>query len=305
VNEPGSSNVLCFGEALWDCLPQGRFPGGASLNVACHLARLGSSAWLVSGVGDDADGNELLERMRDWRISVELVGRESGKPTGTVRVSLDNGAPTYDIVEDVAWDYIDIPASLPDACTPVGAIVYGSLAQRTSRNRDALQKLCDLVPGAMKVFDVNLRPPHDSPDLVRALMQNADLIKLNDAEASALFGETSDSGELETIARTIAEQTCCDRICITAGSNGAGLLDMGSWVRAESHPAVVRDTVGAGDAFLAALVDGLLSTPGQPAETLERASRLAGFVASSDGATPDYASQEFARNDRDVPAKSD
>jgi fructokinase len=293
VNESGPINVLCFGEALWDCLPEGRFPGGASLNVACHLARLGSSAWLVSGVSDDADGNELLERMRDWRISVELVGRESGKPTGTVRVSLDNGAPTYDIVEDVAWDCIDIPASLPDACTPVGAIVYGSLAQRTAHNRNSLQKLFGLAPGAMKVFDVNMRPPHDSPELIRKLMQDADLVKLNDEEASALFGETSDSGKLETIARTIAEQTRCDRICITAGSEGAGLLDTSQWVWADSHPVAVRDTVGAGDAFLAALVDGLLSTPGQPAEILERASRLAGFVASSDGATPDYRSQEF------------
>ena len=293
MTEQDNLNVLCFGEALWDRFPSGRHIGGAPVNVAYHLSRLGCVAWPVTAVGDDELGHEMLATLAAWGLRCELIGMHTDKPTGIVDVTLNNGSPSYDIVEEVAWDYVDVPAALPDRCFPVDAIVFGSLAQRTAHNRDSLGRLLDLLPGALKVFDVNMRPPYDAPERIRALMQRADLIKLNDDEARILSGQSSDTADPETIAREIAAQTSCDRICVTAGASGAGLLETDRWIWVDSDPVEVRDTVGAGDSFLAALVHGLLAAPDRPARTLARASRLAGFVAGSDGATPEYVFEDL------------
>ena len=139
-----------------------------------------------------------------------------------------------------------------------------------------------------KVFDVNLRPPHNDYDLVWQLARNADLVKLNDEEITAVLGGGGTAGCLEDGAREIADRAGCDRVCITAGADGAGLLDGGNWYWSKGEKIVVGDTVGAGDAFLAALVAGLISTPEEPESILAKASRLAGLVASSRGATPLY-----------------
>ena len=293
MSDKTSLHILCFGEALWDCFPGGRHIGGAPVNVAYHLTKLGSTAWPVSAVGDDTLGREMLDRLQSWGLRCELIGRRTDKPTGIVDVTLSNGSASYEIAEDVAWDYIDAPAPLKGDCANADAIIYGSLSQRSAHNRESLGRFLDLAPGALRVFDVNLRPPHFEPDHVRSLLQHADLIKLNDEEILSLFGDSADSADLEQLARSVAEQTHCARICVTAGSSGAGLLDSDSWLWVESKPIEVRDTVGAGDSFLAALVHGLLTTPEQPRRNLERASRLAGFVASSDGATPEYSVEDL------------
>lgn len=283
-----SPKVLCFGEALWDCLPEGRHVGGAPLNVAYHLSQLGCSAWPVSGVGDDSAGREMLQRLEDWQLSTELLGTTSNKPTGRVNVRLDQGMPTYDILEDVAWDYIDLPPSLPPGCQPVDAIVYGSIAQRTAHNRKTLQMLFDQAPGALKVFDVNLRPPFDAHAVIWSLARTAGLLKLNDEEAMILLDQPSPTANFEANARELQKQSGCEKICITAGSVGAGLLHQNIWYWVDSIPTRVRDTVGAGDSFLAALVQGLLQSPVQPEAALQRAVVLASIVAGSDGATPTY-----------------
>lgn len=280
--------TLCFGEALWDCLPDARHLGGAPLNVAYHLSKLGCSAWVVSSVGDDADGRELLHRLGDWALPTELISTRSGKPTGLVKVSVDQGSPTYHIVEDVAWDYIDLPARLPERCTPIDAIVYGSLAQRSGNNREALRRLLEVTPDALKVFDVNLRPPFDALDRIWSLMREASLIKLNDEELATVLGRSLAEIDFEADARELSVKTECERICITAGATGAGLLYQNTWHWIAAVPVDVRDTVGAGDAFLAALVQGLLESPGSPQVALQRAIALSSFVAGSDGATPSY-----------------
>jgi fructokinase len=283
-----ADNVLCFGEALWDCLPDSRHIGGAPLNAAYHLSRLGCSAWPVSSVGDDPAGHELLDCLMAWGIPTDLIGTRPDKQTGIVEVSIQRGSPTYCIAEDVAWDYIDLPDSLPDSCQPVDAVVFGSLAQRTAFNREALRRLCEAVPEALRVFDVNIRPPFDSADRIRALAQEANLIKLNDEEAAIMLGQSEVPIDIEASARELHAQTGCDRICITAGSAGAGFLNLGTWHWVDAERVRARDTVGAGDAFLAALVHGLLVSPGMPEAVLRRAAILASFVVGSDGATPQY-----------------
>lgn len=281
-------SVLCFGEVLWDCLPHGRFVGGAPLNVAYHLTKLGSPAWPVTSVGDDELGRELLDRIRDAGIATDLVGIRPDRPTGVVNVTLDKGSPSYDIVEDVAWDYIDIPDPLPAACKPVGAMVFGSLAQRSEHNRHALRELLDRAASTLKVLDVNRRPPFDAPTLIWQLAEAADLIKINDDEAAWLLEMDTEAIDLQRAARAVAARADCRKVCITGGAIGAGLLVADEWYWVDATPTRVRDTIGAGDSFLAALVHGMLTSPEHPERALQAAAQLAAFVAGSDGATPDY-----------------
>lgn len=282
------ASVLCFGEVLWDCLPDGRFIGGAPFNVAYHLTKLGCLAWPVTSVGNDTLGQELLEGIRAAGVAADLVGLRSDKQTGVVQVTLDEGSPSYQIVEDVAWDYIDVPDRLPGACLPVAAVVYGSLALRSDYNPRALRKLLDHSGPALKVFDVNRRPPFDSRKLILQLAASADLIKLNDEEAAWLLERDAETLDFEREARTLADKVDCGQVCITGGASGAGLLIGEEWYWVDAIPAEVRDTIGAGDSFLAALVHGMLTAPEHPRDALRNASRVAAYVAGSAGATPDY-----------------
>ena len=288
LDSNSTHNVLCFGEVLWDRLPDGEFPGGAPMNVAYHLTKLGCTAWLLSSVGDDAPGLELLRRLRDWGVQCDFVNVDSSRPTGLVNVTIENGSPSYEIVENVAWDQIVVPDELAATCQFADAIVYGSLAMRGRHNRSSLAHLLEQAQSSLKVFDVNLRPPYDDHDLIWQLAREADLVKLNDEEINEILGPDNAFDDLEQCARKIARLADCDRVCVTAGPDGAGLLDHGRWFWARGEEVVVSDTVGAGDAFLAALVAGLIKNPDIPEQILARASRLAGFVASQKGATPDY-----------------
>ena len=282
------SSVLCFGEALWDCPPAGRFVGGAPLNVAYHLTKLGVRAWPFSSVGDDRLGQELLNRIRDWGVPIDLIGVAVGKPPGVVNVTVVVGSPSYDIATDVAWDHIAVPGELPADVEPIGAVVFGSLAQRGRHNRDSLQQLLAIAASALKVFDVNLRPPFVSLARVWRLAGQADLIKLNDEEAGVLLNLRQRSPAPEQIARELSRRSQCARVCLTCGSAGAGYLDAGDWYWSDSESVEVADTIGAGDSFLAALLHGLLTAPDRPDRALKTAARLAGFVAANAGATPDY-----------------
>ena len=194
--------VICFGEVLWDCLPDGRFVGGAPLNVAYHMTKLGSAAWPASSVGDDELGHELLDQIRARSLPTDLVGVVKDRPTGVVNVTFDNGSPTYDIVTNVAWDRIEVPAEMP----PVSAVVFGSLALRSEHNHRQLLCLLALSPGALGVFDVNIRPPYGTHELVWMLASHADLVKLNDDEAASLLGVSPQTDDLEQSARSIAER---------------------------------------------------------------------------------------------------
>ena len=279
--------ILCFGEVLWDSLPRGLFPGGAPINVAYHLKQLGSLPIPVTAVGDDFLGRDLLLRMQRWGLRTDFVSVLAHKSTGAVQAKLDaRGTASYTILEDVAWDWIEISPALETVASQCSAVVYGSLAQRTKNNQQQLVRLMEQAPHAMKVFDVNLRAPFDSAELVWQLAAKADLIKLNDEELGRLLGEGYD--RLETGARLFAERAGCSVICVTAGAKGAGLLLDGAWFWSPSEPIIVADTIGAGDSFLAALVHGLLGVNCSPVDVLRRATRLAEFVASKEGATPAY-----------------
>ena len=283
--------ILCFGEILWDFLPAGLFPGGAPCNVAYHLHRQNAQVHLLSAIGRDLLGDELLRRLHHWGLSTETIVRHQGLPTGYVVATLGtDGDASYEIVPSVAWDQILVETEGLRAAMTAQALVFGSLAQRAPFNRAALNRLLAVIPAeAWRVFDVNLRPPHDDLDLVRHLADRTTLLKLNAAEAARLHdGGTESPGREEADARTLASRHGCRVVCVTAGERGAGLLRDGQWHWENGQKVAVADTVGAGDAFLAALVAGLLGGQLSDTDCLARACRLGEWVASQRGATPAY-----------------
>lgn len=283
--------VVCFGEMLWDILPAGLFPGGAPFNVACHLQQLGLRPHLASATGRDLLGDELLRRLRHRGMDTLGIARYTGLPTGYVRASLtDSGDASYEIATEVAWDQIATGEDTLRATVQARALVFGSLALRSTFNRAALDRLLAALPAdAIRVCDVNLRPPHDDLALVLGLARRCTLLKMNATEAARLAGElfASSAGTEERLARRIAERTGCPSICITAAERGAGLWHGGEWLWEPGRTVAVADTVGAGDAFLAALLANLLRDTA-PRDALARACRLGEWVASRPGATPAY-----------------
>jgi len=295
---PSRPTVVCFGEILWDFLPDGLFPGGAPFNVACHLQRRGLHAHLCSAIGRDLLGDELVRRMRHEELEIDGLTRHQGLPTGYVRASLGTaGDAHYEITPSVAWDQITPGEDTIRAVHGARALVFGSLALRSAYNRAALDRLLAVLsarperdpgPEPLIAFDVNLRPPHDDLPLVRELAHRATLLKLNQAEAARLAGSEPGFGREESHARTLAASTGCSFIVITGAEHGAGFLRNGEWRWETGRPVRVQDTVGSGDAFLAALVAGLVLGSGSDAEILARACRLGEWVATRRGATAPY-----------------
>jgi fructokinase len=286
-----------FGEMLWDCLPSGRHAGGAPFNVAAHLAQLGVSAGMISAVGQDESGAELLSVARDKRVQTEHVGHaRPGLPTGTVLAAIDAaGNATYRIVEPVAWDEIAVSATTEEAVGRSRALFFGSLAARSSFNRSQLQRLLAL-PGPTKFFDVNLRAPFDDLHRVLELARRADVLKLNHDEVNRIAGFLGNStvvehSRLTSIAEiaagcaAIATATGTSTLCVTMGGDGAMLWERGGAIHVAAPRVTVRDTVGAGDAFMAAMMIGM-TRGGNPSTVLRTACEVGAFVASHDGATP-------------------
>jgi fructokinase len=265
------------------------FLGGAPLNVAYHLSRLGLKAVPVSAVGGDFLGNEARRRIESWGVSTRYVTRLPHLPTGTVRATLDgSGSASYRFAAGVAWDRIQVSRSLIRARAP-DAVLIGTLALREEPNRRALQRLWDAWPQALRVVDLNLRAPFDRPAAIALALKTAQLLKLNDDELGRLTAtRVRTSAQRERAARSLADEHRIERVCVTAGAAGAGLLWDKDWFWEEARPVDVVDTVGAGDAFLAGFLAAILDRRQSPALALRAASRLGEFVAASDGATPPY-----------------
>jgi fructokinase len=291
-----NTEFFAFGEILWDCLPSGKHAGGAPFNVTAHLAQLGASVSLISAVGRDPLGDEILQVARHKKVNVDFVSRvRIGLPTGTVVATVDEkGNATYELVKPAAWDEIQVSESALEAVAKARAFTFGSLAGRSPYNIEQLDRLL-AVKGPLKFFDVNLRPPFIDPTLVMKLAKRADVIKLNDGEAGRLAswlrtGELQPdtprtSGEIAEACAAIAEATGVSHICVTLAEEGAVLWDGTDLISAPAPKVEVKDTVGAGDAFMAGLMIGL--THGMKSrQVLENACRLGAYVASHDGATP-------------------
>ena len=281
-----TGEVLCVGELLWDALPAGLFLGGAPFNVACYLSAAGVPTTMVSRVGADRLGEEAVRRAQRYGVGTDLVQVDPTLPTGFVGATIDeSGQPTYVIEDAVAWDAIEASDVLLARAGRARAIVFGSLAQRHATTRRTIERLWE--GSALQVFDINLRPPFEDRDVIRGSLQRADVVKVNREELHRLASWFElPNGDRES-ASALSGKFSCPVVCVTRGAAGAGLWRDDTWTEHEGFKVEVRDTVGAGDAFLAVLLAGLLS--GVDSETLlKNANRIGADVASRAGALPVY-----------------
>ena len=276
-----------LGEVLWDLLPAGRQLGGAPANFAFHAAALGADGRVVSRVGGDEPGRDLLTRLRGLALPVDAIAVDPAAPTGTVSVTMaDGGHPHYTIHEGVAWDRLVAGPAERAAVAAADAVCFGSLAQRTPGARAAIAALLDATPAtALRIFDVNLRQHYHSAAVIRSSLARANALKLNETELPVLGAQLGlPAGERDALAALAAGHRL-RAVIHTRGERGCLALVDGSWVE---HPGVrvaVADTVGAGDAFTAAFALGLLRG-WAPAVIVERATAMAAFVCTQRGATP-------------------
>jgi fructokinase len=291
------STILCVGEILWDCLPHGLFLGGAPFNVAYHLKQLGHTPLMLSALGNDWLGAQTLNRIRARGLSDQLIHIDDELPTGTVDAELDaSGNATYTFADPAAWDRLPDTAAVHQSAAQSEALVFGSLALRHEANRVVLHKLL-AQKHWLRVFDVNLRPPYDDVPLILELAKQTDVLKLNANELLRLtdYAAVEDADANEALIRTkiiaLGHLTGCPHICVTRGAHGALWLREGHIFAATTPPITIRDTIGSGDAFTAALVSGLLSKS-PTIETLNRACTLGAYVATQDGAQPAYDPQK-------------
>ena len=277
-------SVVCFGEMLWDVLPSGKQPGGAPLNVAVHLHNFGQPVELISRVGHDDLGAELLAFAEGKGLSTRYVQQGETHLTGVVKANVSNSHEvTYKIVQPVAWDYIQYEDALGPLVEQAEAFVFGSLAARSGATRETLYRLLQRAP--FKVFDVNLRAPHYSRSVVTYLLRQANLVKLNHHELAELMGWFGASPDEETALHWLAERFGLQAVCVTKGADGAVLWTGGQLYRSPGIAVQVQDTIGSGDAFLAALLRGWLASQA-PTEMLAFACAAGSLVATHQGATP-------------------
>lgn len=282
-----SWRVLGLGEVLWDLLPAGAQLGGAPANFAYHARALGADAGVITRIGSDSLGDDILRRFDVMGLPASLVQRDANAPTGTVTVQLGaDGVPQFTIHENVAWDRLTTTEEALAAVADADAVCFGSLGQRCEPARSSIRQLVSAArPAALRIFDINLRQHFYSREVIEHSLQQANVLKLNDTELpvlAALFGLTgSVSGQLAELTRRFELEV----VALTRGPQGSLLLGPGGWSDQPGLPVAVRDTVGAGDAFTAALTVGLLQ--GMTLDAVNRlANEVARHVCSCTGATP-------------------
>lgn len=280
--------VVGIGELLWDMLPGGKKIGGAPANFAYHVSQLGIPATVVSAVGCDELGDELMQELSQKPMGV-LIDKVD-HPTGTVAVELaGKGMPTYDIKQDVAWDNIPFTPELEALAKRTQAVCFGSLAQRSDVSRSTIQKFISAMPdepGRLKIFDINLRQGYYTPQIIEKSLEVCNVLKINDEELEIL-GRMFDLPECGTkeICRTLLERYNLDILVLTCGANGSWLFTPEAVSFKPTPKVEVADTVGAGDSFTAAFTAAILGGKTID-EAHELAVKLSAFVCTQRGAMP-------------------
>lgn len=280
--------VVGMGEVLWDVLPEGRKLGGAPANFAFHVSQFGLDSRVVSAVGADELGSEIVENFREKGLNamLEIVPY----PTGTVQIVLDNlGVPCYEIKEGVAWDNIPYTAALDILARQTRAVCFGSLAQRSAVSRATVNRFLDTMPdgeGQWKIFDINLRQNFYAREVLSASMQKCNVLKINDEELDTVGRMLGCSDiSLQDKCRMLLEKYDLKILILTCGVNGSYVFTPGQVCFQETPKVEVADTVGAGDSFTAAFVSAVLK--GMPVEDAHRlAVRTSAYVCTQNGAMP-------------------
>ena len=276
--------IVCFGEMLYDHLPNERFPGGAPMNVALHLRQQAVDVRFISRVGQDEAGQSLRRYLSERGLPTDLIQTDANHATGKVLADVTQSDDVkYDILQPVAWDFIEAEPAAVRAVETADLFVYGSLAARNATSRRTLEKLLALAPRT--ALDINLRAPHYDQETITALLEGADLLKLNEEEFAQLTQWYFGSEPTEDTVHQLAERFQLDTVCITRGAQGAELWHKGERWEQAGFPVTVADTIGSGDAFLGTLLSKLLRGD-PPPECLRYACAVGAYVASQPGATP-------------------
>lgn len=285
MNNGKKLKAVAYGEVLWDVFDQVKKIGGAPLNVALRMKTLGCDVAMISCVGNDQDGDAIIDQVKSMGLETNAIMKSENFPTGLVNVTLnERGSATYEINYPSAWDKIVLNDFAKKVVADADVLIYGSLVCRDEVSRKSLKEL--LKTKVYKVFDVNLRKPHYSYEILEQLMHSADFIKFNDEELLEI-AKAIDSPftRLEENMQFIADKTKATGICVTKGKHGALLLWDEKIYENTGYPVQVADTVGAGDSFLAALTTSLL-TGKDPQSAIDFACAIGALVAASPGANP-------------------
>lgn len=283
----GRFDLIGLGELLWDCFPDQRLPGGAPANVAFHAQQLGLSAAVATRVGTDPLGTELIAFLESQGLSTGLVQRDDRHGTGTVTVSPRGTHTDYVFLENSAWDFLEFTPAWSHALRHCRAVCFGTLAQRSDVSRQTISACLQAAPReSLRVYDINLRPPFYAADVIEQSLRLANVVKLNSDEARIIADlfHFADSGDL-SVARELLDRFRLQLVCVTRGGDGAVAVTPTECCEVPGVAVKVADTVGAGDAFTAALTWSQLQ--GWPlARGLTLANRLGALVASRSGAMP-------------------
>jgi fructokinase len=287
ISMQNENYIVCFGEVLIDNLPHGRRLGGAPLNVCYHLNKSGFAAIMVSQVGDDDLGRELLERVLDLGVDPSFIDLTSQHPSSSVEVEIDQeGNTSYDIVGPVAWDALTYSETVAKLISRSAAFVFGSLVARSASSRETLFRYLDSA--RWPVFDVNLRPPFVEKELILDLIGRCKTLKVNEEELNSIACWLSPDVEgPNALGRLFNRYPNLQEILLTRGAKGAVYKNRTEETSRQVEPIKVKDTVGAGDAFLA----GFLARKFRGAaagDALTYAIALGSYVATQSGACPEY-----------------
>ncbi len=284
--------AVCFGEILYDVFPDMERIGGAPLNVASRLSSMGVETEMISRIGNDEKGDQLLKYLDSRKIRTANIIKDEVHPTGMVQVSLSaSGSATYEITHPSAWDKIEISDGMINSVKSADAFIFGSLVCRDEVSR---KTLFELIPKASyRVLDFNLRPPHYSKDLLLELMQHAEFIKFNDDELfeiAEMMGSRYNS--LEQNLLFMAVRSKAKTICVTKGRHGAVVMHDKKLYYNSGYQVKVKDTVGAGDSFLGTLLAKLLQGE-EPQKALDTACAVGALVAGQEGANPEISTESL------------
>ncbi|MGN0218230.1 MAG: carbohydrate kinase [Bacteroidaceae bacterium] len=278
--------IVGLGEALWDCLPEGRKIGGAPANFAYHASQFGYEAHAVSAVGNDALGDETIEALKT--NGLKLCMPRVDFPTGQVLVSLDeDGVASYDIKEGSAWDNIPFTPEMEQLAGRCSAVCFGSLAQRNEVSRNAIYRFLNATPkGCMRIFDINLRQNFYSKEVIQESLRQCNVMKINDEELVIIGRMFGYPGlDIENKCWLILGKYNLDMLVLTCGVNGSYVFSKGAMSFLETPKVEVADTVGAGDSFTGAFVASILS-----GKTIPEAHRIgvnvSAYVCTQNGAMP-------------------
>ena len=287
------TSVVCFGETLWDILPTGAFAGGAPMNVAYHLKKLGADPILISKTGMDHYGEKLVGILSNNGVPTECIQVGSEHPTGLVYAKPnEQNDVVYDIVAPSAWDFIEWNKNVAGLVEKADYFIYGSLASRNAVSRNTLYQLLEIAK--TKVLDINLRAPHIHRTGIEHLLKKADILKMNLAELELVANWFGRFENADDNIKSLQELFSIETVIVTMGSDGALISNQGSFHRHYGYTVKVADTIGSGDSFLAGFIHKTIAGASIQDATAF-ASALGSLIATYAGGCPRYHISEITK----------